>query len=415
MSRILKDRRLYSLLTANIFSSIGSGITMITIPWLLVNREGGEQLFGYAALSMTLLLFFASPYIGTLIDRFPRKQMLLFSEIFGFTVIATLAFWGFFSGHFETWQLISIYAAGSLYYSLHYPTQFAFTQEIFEKSQYQSLNSVMEIQNQTASMVAGGLASLLIDKINLSYLLMLDAATYIIGYFLILSIPYIQHQSGAAREKSTVWNNMKEGFLYLKDKPLFTLFFICSLMPFIGVMVGNYLFPVYISKILQADASVMGLSDMVYAIGAVLAGFTLPILINKLGSYRAVAITVAVFTIGTLITAWIPVVSLFLFLKIALGWGNAGARVARNTILMETVPNHLIGRVNSFFNAVGMGLRVCLIGLFSQTIVYTGASVSLSIMGIVLAFALFGVLSSRSLFTVQKADLIPATSKPTAL
>ncbi|WP_134704670.1 MFS transporter [Ammoniphilus sp. YIM 78166] len=401
MNRIMTDRRFYPLLIANLFSSVGSGITMITIPWILVNRQGGEQLFGYAALGMTLVLFFVSPYIGTLIDRFSRKSMLLFSEVFGFVLIAGLTLWGYLAGHYDTWQLIAIYVTGSLYYSVHFPTQFAFTQEIFDRSQYQALNSVMEIQNQTASMIAGGLASMLINKVDLVYLLSLDALTYLVGYGLISSIPY-QHSLGHhANAKTTIWSNMKEGFLYMKDKPLFILFFACSLMPFIGVMIGNYLYPVYVSKVLQADASVMGLSDMSYAIGAILAGFTIPWLITKLGSYRSVSLTVATFALATILTAWIPIVGLFLLLKIALGWGNAGSRVARNTILMQTVPNALIGRVNSFFNALGMGLRVGLLGLFSQTVSYSGASTSLSMMGLLLIGAFAGVLFSRSLFTVQ--------------
>lgn len=394
----MKDRRLYTLLTANIFSSVGSGITMIGVPWLLVNREGGEQLFGYAALAMTLLLFFLSPYIGVLIDRVSRKKMLLWSEVAGFSIVAFFAAWGHFRESYETWQLIAIYMGGSLYYTIHFPTQFAFNQEIFDRSQYQSLNSVMEIQNQTASMVAGGLSSLLIEKVNLSYLLWLDASTYIIGFILLSTIPYVPSNDLARQKKVTIWSNMKEGFLYLKDKPLFFLFFVCALMPFIGVMVGNYLFPVFIAKTLQADATVMGLSDMIYAIGAVLAGLSLPYIITRIGSYKAVTITVAVFAMGIMTAAWVPLVWLFLVVKMFLGWGNAGARVARNTLLMETVPNSMMGRVNSFFNAVGMGFRVSLIGLFSQTISYTGASISLSIMGLLLFGALIGVFASRSAF-----------------
>jgi hypothetical protein len=100
-------------------------------------------------------------------------------------------------------------------------------------------------------------------------------------------------------------------------------------------------------------------------------------------------------------------VGLFLALKIMLGWGNAGSRVARNTIMMNEVPNEYMGRVNSFFAAVGMLLRVSLIGLFARTVAYTGASVSLFILGGLLLLACFGVLVSRSLFTKE----VPTLSK----
>ncbi|GAA0361987.1 MFS transporter [Bacillus horti] len=409
MNHLYKDRRLHALLAANMLSSIGSGITMIAIPWLLVNREGGEQILGYVALGVTLILFIVSPYVGVLVDRMSRKKMMLLSEVLGFTLVSVLSFWGLVSGEFATWNLIALYFSGSLYYTLHYPTKMALNQELFDRSQFKSINSIIEVQGQAASMIAGGIASLLIERIDLFLLLCINISTYIIGFFLILTIPYstvIEH----TKKKVSILSNMIEGFRYFKSKPLLILFFTCSFLPFIAVMVGNYLFPVYIAKTLQANASVMGLSDMIYAIGAVLAGLTIPLIIKKFGNYVTILITMLLFTISLLITAWIPLVPLFLAMKIALGWGNAGTRVARNTIMMEIVPNELIGRVNSFFQAVGMGMRVSLIGFFTQTIVHTGVSISLSILGMILCLAFVGVWYSKKLFTSPAQATEPSVS-----
>ncbi|NEW08099.1 hypothetical protein GK047_19030 [Paenibacillus sp. SYP-B3998] len=57
MWTMLKDRRMAFLMIANMLSSIGSGITMIGVPWLLVNRSGGDEVYGYATLASTILLF----------------------------------------------------------------------------------------------------------------------------------------------------------------------------------------------------------------------------------------------------------------------------------------------------------------------------------------------------------------------
>lgn len=407
MNSVIRDGRFQKLIFANILSSIGSGVTMIGVPWLLVNREGGDQIYGYVTFCLTLLLFFLSPYLGVLIDRLPRKKVLLFSEAFGFLIVILFVGCGFFSGAYETWHLIGVYAGGSLYYTLHYPAQFAFNQEIFTKEQYRELNSIMEIQNQAASMLAGGLTSVLIERVDFSLILLVDAFTYVAGFLLLSFIPYVSSQSQIAVSKASIWSNMKEGFLYLKDKPLFTVFYISSLMPFIGIMVGNYLFPVYIAKTLGANGTIMGLADVMYAFGAILGGYTIPFLLRRQGEFRTVFMTVSVFTAGTLLIAAIPIVGLFLILKITLGWGNAGSRVARNTIMMNEVPNEVMGRVNSFFSAVGMLFRISLLGLFARTAAYTGASFSLFIVGGLLIFACAGVFISRSLF----AKDVPTLSK----
>lgn len=397
LSNLMRDRRLIILLIANISSSIGTGITMIAVPWLLVNRENGEEIYGYAALSVTIFLFFLSPYIGVLVDRYSRKAVLLLNEWTGMLIVACFAIAGFSAGEFHTWHLIGIYMGGTLYYTIHYPAQFAFNQEIFERSQYRTLNSVMEIQSQVASMVAGGLASLVIERTDLSILLLIDATTHIIGLALLSIIPYTTSHSKGTTVRISMFSDMKEGFSYLKGRPLLVLFYISSLMPFIGVMVGNYLWPIYIAKSLQADATVLGLADMIYAIGAVLAGFTIPLMMKRWGAYVTVFLSVTIFTVGLLIAAWTTIIVIFLGLKILLGWGNAGARVARNTVMMDLVPNALIGRVNSFFSAVGMGMRVVLVSLFTQSIHYTGASISLTIVGILLIVSILGVIMSRSI------------------
>ncbi|ASS76792.1 hypothetical protein CIG75_18820 [Tumebacillus algifaecis] len=398
MFGVLKDRRIQYLLTANIFSSIGSGITMIAVPWLLVNRAGGDQIFGYATLFSTLMLFFASPYIGVLIDRFSRKKTLLAAEYFGLSTVLVFAVWGYLSGHFETWQLVAIHFGGSLYYSIYFPTKFALIQEIFDKEHFRSLNSVLEVQNQFATMVSGGLASLVIDKIFLSHLLVVDAITYLIGTVLILLLPYQAQPKEKDRAKKSFFADIKEGFVYLKTKPLLILYLLSALMPFIGVMMGNYLFPIYVTQTLQSNASVLGLGSTVYAIGAIVAGLTIPYMMNKLNPYKTSIATGLVYAVGVTVTALFPMALIFMAMQFLHGWGNAGIRVARNTVMMEIVPNFLIGRINSFFSAIGMALRVSLLALFTQTIVYTGPTGALYILSAVMITAACGVIASRKLF-----------------
>ncbi len=80
MSSLYKDSRLYFILGANSLSAIGSGIVMITIPWLLIKESGGETTFGYVSIISTLIMFLLTPFIGQSIDRFSRKSLLLCNE-----------------------------------------------------------------------------------------------------------------------------------------------------------------------------------------------------------------------------------------------------------------------------------------------------------------------------------------------
>jgi hypothetical protein len=55
------------------------------------------------------------------------------------------------------------------------------------------------------------------------------------------------------------------------------------------------------------------------------------------------------------------------------GWGNAGSRVARSTLTLETVPNELMGRVNLFYSALERLLRSIFLGIVTKQVAATGA------------------------------------------
>ena len=166
MTNLFQDSRFRLIIFANIAASIGSGITMIAIPWLLVTSENGEAVFGYVALCMTILSFILTPFVGHLIDRMSRKRILLISQMVSLMMLLIFSVMGFVGASYETWHYMIIYMIGSLYYTFFYPTMFALNQEIFSKEQYSSLNGTMEIQGQLSSMIAGGVASLLLTEMG---------------------------------------------------------------------------------------------------------------------------------------------------------------------------------------------------------------------------------------------------------
>lgn len=392
MSQLLQDKRLLKVLVANILSSTGSGITMIAIPWLFINREGGEKLFGYVMLSMTVVLFLITPYIGLMVDRFSRKGILLFSQVVGFLLLLTFSILGFLGVHYQMLQLIILYASGSLYFSIFFPTMFAFSQEIFERSKYKLINGAMEVQSQTSSMLAGGIASILITRIHLSWILLIDAFSYAGAFIILAYIPYTKIKETLRNE--SFWNRLTEGYRYMRKSPLLFLFLFATFMPFIVLQVTNYIFPIYIYDTLHSTALVLGLSEFSYAVGAILAGIFIPYLMQRFGNQITAVMTILAFLLSILAFFFLPIVSIFLILQVLIGIGNAGTRVVRKTVMMEKIPNDKIGRVNSLYQVIGLAFRISLIGLFTKTLPQLGTNFSLGLLGLILVLALVGTIYS---------------------
>jgi MFS family permease len=398
MKALLKDTRVQRLLLANITGSIGSGVTIIAVPWLLVHRANGDQLYGYVTLGTTLALFLFMPYYGTWIDRHSRKTMLLIGESFGFCATLFMGLLALVSGKVETWQLMTTYFCGMLYFTLHYPAKYAFLQQIIDRQHYQSLTGLMEVQGQTASMLAGGLAGLLIDRVPLSTILLADASTYLFSFVIQSTIPYTAtHLSADAPRPATgAWHAMAEGWRWLRAHPRLSIFFACTLVPFVLVMVSNFLFPVYVTGTLHASAAVFGYGEIVFSLGALLAGLFIPRLASAHGADQTIVYTLSAGVVSlVMLVSWHSEGAYYAALLL-FGLGNAGSRVARNALVLHRVPNAVMGRVGMFFNAADRLLRTVLTFVCTLIVAHHGAALGFAVLLVVLLLAFAGTLATRT-------------------
>ncbi|ENQ3077180.1 MFS transporter [Bacillus cereus] len=406
MSSLYRDSRLYYILGANSLSAIGSGITMITISWLLVTAPGGNATFGYISIMSTLVMFLCTPFIGHCIDRFSRKTLLLVNEAIGAIAVFIMVCWGFTGHSYETVHYIVLYIAGSFYYLVFYPNIFAFNQEVFAPEHYKSLSGTMEIQGQLTQVIAGAVASFMITIVAVKWILFINMLAYV-GAFLLLSfIPYTKQRTKLGKQPFA--KQIFEGVHFMKKRKQLFWFLFATYMPFIGVMMTNYLMPVYISDVLKANGSVYGTQGMMYGIGAMFAGIGIPILMKYVKTEVSIVFTMLIYTISITVMVIQPSVYLIYGLAIFMAMGNAGTRVARSVLMMEGVPNEIIGRVDSLFRFVGTGVRVILLIVFTTFVSQIGVMVPFYALSLLLIGA---TCIGFSYVKMQRQERIHITNK----
>ena len=409
MKVLLRDSRVRRLLVANTLGSIGSGITIFAVPWLLVHRDGGNEAYRWTTIATTLVLLLVSPTYGAWLDRHSRQTALLASELWGFAAMTAMALLGLALGGFGMLQLVVIYFAGMLYYSLHYPAKFAFVQQIFPPSQYSTLTGLLEVQGQTAMMIAGGLGGLLVDRVPLWVILLFDAATYLTSFLIQRTLPYeashLTKPAGAPR--TGIWRGVLEGLRWLGARPRLAIFFTCAMIPFVVVMAGNYLFPIYVSQTLHAGSGTFAAGEIAFAVGSILAGFLLPQLLGRYSAAVTIPGTMAVFLLGLACIFVLRFPAAFVLAGALLGFGNAGSRVARSALLLRLVPNEVMGRVSSFYTILDRLLRSALV--MAMAVIDThGPPAGYALLTVVFVVALFGVVQTRHAALPRPAHPVPA-------
>jgi hypothetical protein len=303
-----------------------------------------------------------------------------------------------------------------LNYNIHYPTLYAFGQEISNPEQYKSVNSNIEIVGQSTSILSGGFAAMLLDGFDISILnfelsikaweiydvFMMDAITYFIAAMLIYFIPYTPIEKISEFNHSII-DRLKKGFSYLKEHQYVFIFGVCSYMVFAMLLVEIHaVLPTYIKYHLVAKGYVFAISDTIYAVGALSAGFFINKLFDNTSKVKVIVTLTFVVSFIFIVAAISKIILIIYIVSIVLGFCNAGIRVLRLTYMFKIIPNQLMGRVGSIFNLINVFVRSIFIFMFSQSFF----SISNNIIFAYIIMALFLMIASTILLLSKNKNAI---------
>lgn len=116
----MTNRNIFYLGTANLLSSLGTGLTTFLIPWLLITGNNGEQIYTYITIGTTLLIFIFTPSLGSFIDTYARKKITLLCEFIGMVLITITLLFTIIEGEINFIFLILILVVQSLYDNTKY-------------------------------------------------------------------------------------------------------------------------------------------------------------------------------------------------------------------------------------------------------------------------------------------------------
>lgn len=376
----MKNKSALNLLfLANGISGFSQGISMLAIPWYFASLQEATY-FNQAYGIITFIVLFFGLYAGTLVDRFSRKNNFLGNSLICGILLCAIAGIGFYHHALSHFWVIAVFAITMLNYNIHYPTLYAFGQEISTREDYGKVNSTIEIVGQSTSILSGGIAALMLDGSTLELgfgglsigipkweiweIFMLNAFTYLVAAILIFFIKYTPAIN--TYHQPPIWHRLRQGFTYLKQHPHLLVFGLFSYSVFAMLLVEIHaVLPSYVNHHLHEKGSVFAIADGIYAVGALAAG----LFANKIftgSSTQKVVMLLTIVTAAIFFWAFATrAVWVIYVVSIILGFSNAGIRVLRLTYLFNQVPNELMGRVNSIFNMANVLTRTVFIFIFS--------------------------------------------------
>ncbi len=221
-ARQLSGMRGFLLLwLGQLVSLLGTQMTRFALTiwaWEITGQATALALVGFFSFAPVVLV---SPLAGALVDRLPRKLVLMVSDLAaGLSTIAVLLLYT--TGNLEIWHLYVTGAFAGAFEAFQFPAFSAAISTMLPKEQYGRANGLLSLAESATSIAAPILAGLLLALIGIGGILVIDMTTFIFAVSMLafIFIPRLQRSADEpSDDKGSLWYEMIYGFRYILARP----------------------------------------------------------------------------------------------------------------------------------------------------------------------------------------------------
>jgi MFS family permease len=380
-------RALALLFTSHVVSSFAQGITMLSIPWYFASIVNESVVFGKVLAVATFISIFWSLFAGTLIDRYPRKNIFWIASVVGFVVLGAAGIYGEVYQESPIWLVAAIFVFTFFGFNIHYPNLYAFSQQLAARGDYGRVNSLIEVLGQSTNVLSGAFGAVLlsgttggaidlmgvqisfpfeIERWRIWEIFLLDASTYALAACIIPFIKYVD-VNPLPIDMDKIVERFRRGWKFLQLNKELLVFGLASYSIFVVLLVEvQFLLPIFVDNQLEAGADVYASSEVYFALGSLAAGFLIMKLTRNLAPSKTIVLLMLIAGTSFTVIAFTKSIIGFYLFSVLIGFTNAGTRITRVTFLFNHVPNNIIGRANSIFYIYNIASRGVLITIFSM-------------------------------------------------
>jgi MFS family permease len=334
-------------------SLIGTWMQNVAQPWLAYTLTKSALLLGVVGAAQFLPTLLFSLFAGVLIDRFPKKKILLFTQSASLAVTLTLAILDL-SGHIQFWHILILAAALGLVNTLDQPTRFSFVIQMVGKDDLMNATALNYAVFNVSRIVGPAIAGLVMGYYGVGMCFLINSISFAAVVISLLFIQPLTIQS-TVRSSQHILADIKDGLNYIYQRPV--LFEAVLLLTIIGTfaMNNNVLIPVFSAVILKQNSVGMGILFSCNGAGALI-GAMLVAFRSKSGPSKFVVYAVPLFIgIFLILNSFTDKFLLAGFYLAATGLFFTIFVSTINSVLQLNASNEYRGRIMSVYSLVVSG------------------------------------------------------------
>ncbi|MHC1684476.1 MAG: MFS transporter [Clostridiaceae bacterium] len=262
-------------LTSQTISLFGSMLVQYAITWYITLKTQSGLMMTVAIICGFLPTFFLSPFAGVWADRYNRKILIMLSDsviALSTLVLAIL----FLIGYDSPWLLFVALAIRALGTAVQTPAVSAFVPQIVPEEKLTKINATNSSIQSLAMLISPMLSGALLTVATIEAIFFIDvitAAVAVVTLLLFLHVP--AHEKASKKQTTTYFNDMQEGYMYIKNHNYVKTFFLFCALFFILAAPVAFLTPLQVTRTFGSDVWRLTAIEITFSVGMMLGGIVM--------------------------------------------------------------------------------------------------------------------------------------------
>lgn len=219
-SLLKSNRNFRQVWTAQLVSELGDWFYSVAVYDLLFQMTRSGRAVGFAIIMQTLPWFLMTPLAGAIVDRFPRRRLMMFCDVIQGLVVAGLLL---VRGPSDVWLVYTLLGLEVIFASIFEPARNALLPNITRSEELLAANALSSATWSFTLMTGAALGGLITALLGRPAAFILNSISYFASALLLTRVHCEEthmkarsHESGESRTKP---NAVAEGARYLKQRP----------------------------------------------------------------------------------------------------------------------------------------------------------------------------------------------------
>lgn len=359
MLRALSSRNYRLFFGGQIVSLIGTWLSTVATSWL-VYRLASQQMPGHAAMLLGLVgfagqipVFLIAPIAGVLVDRWPRRHILIATQ--AAAMLQSFALAGLVLRETVTIpQVVALSIFQGCINALDMPARQSFVVGLVKPADISNAIALNSSMVHGARLLGPAIAGILIYQFGEGICFLIDGFSYFAVLLALVAIRVERTRSTANGQRA--WQALKEGVQYAFGFRPIRVLLVMVAVTSVASMSQSVLMPIFADQTIGGGERTLGVLLGSSGFGALVGSLYLASRRTVIGLGRLVAAASCLLGTGLIVFAFSQYFALSIFALVAAGFALVVQMASCNTLLQTIVDDDKRGRVMSLFAMSLMGM-----------------------------------------------------------